>query len=62
MKYKDIKRKKFTPKQLELLEKVHYLVKRYRRLYYSVPFNDEANEIECKLDLLAPKVEKLLFL
>lgn len=25
MKYKDIPRKKFTPKQLELLEKLHYV-------------------------------------
>lgn len=25
MKYKDIPRKKFTPKQLELLEKLHYI-------------------------------------
>ena len=25
MKYKDIPRKKFTPKQIELLEKLHYV-------------------------------------
>lgn len=62
MEYKDIKRRKFTPEQLEILEKAHYLAERYRRLYYSNPLADEANEIECTLDLLVPKIAQLLFI
>lgn len=35
MKYKDIPRKKFTPKQLELLEKVHWLRCKIHRNFFS---------------------------
>lgn len=58
MKYTEIPRKKFTPKQLELLEKVHWLHCKVRKNYYSC-INDY--EIEEKYGQLSEKaVDNLL--
>lgn len=44
MKYKDVKRRKFTPKQLELLEKCHYL-----HIESFKGYDDEKEEMRTKL-------------